>query len=52
MEEEHIRAWYVLPASRGSGAGKHEENMSKCWAVGGKLLEQLGEAESEDDESE
>ncbi|EJD05818.1 nucleotide-diphospho-sugar transferase [Fomitiporia mediterranea MF3/22] len=51
VEEDDIRAWYALPASRGEGSGVAKENMHKCWLVGAKMIEQFDEqADSDEDE--
>ena len=49
MEEDDIRAWHRLPSSQGDG----DEQMKKCWLVGGRMIEQFDEQESdEEDEDE
>lgn len=51
MEEDDIRAWHAMPASRGEG----DENLKKCWLVGAKMIQQFDEQDSEsedEDESE
>ncbi|KAG7092347.1 hypothetical protein E1B28_008707 [Marasmius oreades] len=48
VEEEDIRAWHNLPASQGDG----NEQMKKCWLIGGQMIEQFDEQESDDDDEE
>ena len=58
VEEEDIRAWHALPASKGEGhkPGPAMENMKKCWMIGSHMIHQFdaqesgSESESEDDE--
>ncbi|KAI5122066.1 hypothetical protein M0805_006049 [Coniferiporia weirii] len=52
VEEDHIRAWYSLPASQGTGEGASAENMRKCWVVGARMIEQFDEQDDEDDSEE
>ncbi|KAF9264793.1 nucleotide-diphospho-sugar transferase [Marasmius fiardii PR-910] len=48
VEEEDIRAWHRLPGSQGRG----NEQMKRCWLIGGRMIEQFDEQESDDGESE
>ncbi|KAF8894552.1 nucleotide-diphospho-sugar transferase [Infundibulicybe gibba] len=53
VEEDHIRAWHALPASRGQDkSGTEAENAKKCWMVGAHMIQQFDEQESDEDESE
>ncbi|KAL1745637.1 nucleotide-diphospho-sugar transferase [Schizophyllum fasciatum] len=61
VEEDHIRAWHELPASRGVGigaSGERLENIRKCRVVGEKMIQQFDaqesseESEEEDDEDD
>ncbi|KAJ7219182.1 nucleotide-diphospho-sugar transferase, partial [Mycena pura] len=49
VEEKDIRAWHGSAAGRGEGlqGGPIAENVKRCWTVGGRLLEQIDELESE-----
>ncbi|TRM61898.1 nucleotide-diphospho-sugar transferase [Schizophyllum amplum] len=57
VEEDDIRAWYKSPLSRGEGVEDTAkvEDIKKCWAVGGKMIQQFdaqGSDESSEEESE
>jgi translation initiation factor eIF-2B subunit epsilon len=54
VEESHIRQWHALPASKGADLkpGAILENIRKCWAVGGVLIKQFDEQDSDEEESE
>ncbi|THG95257.1 hypothetical protein EW145_g7991 [Phellinidium pouzarii] len=49
VEEDDIRAWHALTASRGSSEVATAENMRKCWVVGARMIKQF---EEQDDDSE
>ncbi|KIL69661.1 hypothetical protein M378DRAFT_184070 [Amanita muscaria Koide BX008] len=51
VEEDDIRAWHALPASKGEGH-RAEENLKKCWMIGSHMLQQFDAQESEESESE
>lgn len=53
VEEDDIRKWYGMPASKGVGVpeGPIFENTKKCWAVGARMIAQFDEQDS-DEESE
>jgi translation initiation factor eIF-2B subunit epsilon len=48
VEEEEIYAWHRVPASRGSG----DEGMERTWSIGGQLIAQLAEQDSDDSEED
>ncbi|EIN07464.1 nucleotide-diphospho-sugar transferase [Punctularia strigosozonata HHB-11173 SS5] len=54
VEEDDIRAWHKLPASKGQGmeAGERRERMEKCWLVGAKMIHQFDEQETSSEEGE
>ena len=57
VDEDDIRMWHRSPAARGEGTGVKPgsalaEGLKKCWDVGAKLLEQLGEDSDEESEEE
>lgn len=51
VEEEDIRSWHALPASKGVGLGPGPttENIKKCWSVGARMIEQFDEQDSEEE---
>jgi translation initiation factor eIF-2B subunit epsilon len=51
VEEEDIRRWHVLPISKGEGT-ENLENVKRCWAIGGHMIQQFDEQGSDDDSSE
>ncbi|TFK54991.1 nucleotide-diphospho-sugar transferase [Heliocybe sulcata] len=53
VEEDDIREWHKLPASKGEGlkSGTLQENMQKCWTIGSRMIQQFDEQE-ESEESE
>ncbi|KAH6918678.1 translation initiation factor eif-2b [Coprinopsis sp. MPI-PUGE-AT-0042] len=46
VEEEDIYAWHRVPSSRGSG----DEGMERTWSIGGQLIAQLAEQDSDSEE--
>lgn len=48
VEEDDIRAWHALPASKGVGLsdGELSENIKRCWVVGAKMIQQFDEQDS------
>lgn len=57
VEEDDIRAWHGMPASRGGegpdeSASAAQENMLKCWLVGKKMIEQFDEQEDSDSDED
>ncbi|KAL0569888.1 translation initiation factor eIF-2B epsilon subunit, GEF [Marasmius crinis-equi] len=48
VEEDDIRAWHQLPSSQGDG----NEQMKKCWLIGGHMVQQFDEQESDEDDDE
>jgi translation initiation factor eIF-2B subunit epsilon len=53
VEEEDIRNWHVQPEAKGESvkSGNLPENMEKTWIVGARMIHQLNEQESDDDEA-
>jgi len=50
VEEEDIRRWHSLPSSKGSDhPASMTENIMKCWTVGGRMISQFDEQDSEDE---
>lgn len=54
VEEDDIRKWHATPESKGVGLkpGPVTDNVKKCWAVGGMMIQQFDEQEDSDEESE
>ncbi|KAH9484230.1 putative translation initiation factor eIF-2B subunit epsilon [Psilocybe cubensis] len=55
VEEDHIRAWHRLAASKGTDLkdGAESENFQKCWMIGSHMIQQFDAQESEsEDETE
>ena len=54
VEEDDIRRWHALPASKGQGltSDVELENYKKCWLIGARMIHQLDEQESDSDEDE
>ncbi|KAI9446408.1 nucleotide-diphospho-sugar transferase [Lactarius indigo] len=54
VEEEDIQNWHAKPEAKGEGvkSGNLLENIQKTWIVGARMIHQLNEQESDDDESE
>lgn len=52
VEEDDIRQWHALPASKGIGleSGTHADNIKKCWQVGAHMITQFDEQDSDSDE--
>ena len=52
VEEDDIRKWHSLPASKGIGLnpGPTTDNIRKCWAVGTHLIAQFDEQSDDEDE--
>jgi len=51
VEEDDIRAWHKIPASKGSNAsGEVAERMKRCWTIGSRMIEQFDEQEDSDSE--
>ncbi|KAK1232011.1 translation initiation factor eIF-2B epsilon subunit, GEF [Marasmius sp. AFHP31] len=48
VEEDDIRAWHRLSSSQGDG----NEEMKKCWLIGGRMIEQFDEQESDDEDDD
>jgi translation initiation factor eIF-2B subunit epsilon len=51
VEEDDIRRWHALPASKGVGLepGTITENIKKCWSVGARMIVQFNEQDSDED---
>ncbi|GLB35041.1 putative nucleotidyl transferase [Lyophyllum shimeji] len=54
VEEDDIREWHKLPASRGEGLDKENEveNLKKCWSIGAHMIKQFDEQDSESEEND
>ncbi|EAU88454.1 translation initiation factor eif-2b [Coprinopsis cinerea okayama7 len=54
VEEEDLIAWHRTPGAKGEDAnpGPEQDNLKKTWLVGGQLIVQLAEQDSEDDSDE
>ncbi|KAJ3561900.1 hypothetical protein NP233_g9905 [Leucocoprinus birnbaumii] len=54
VDEDDIRKWHSLPASKGEGRKPSPEadSLKKCWVIGSHMIKQFDEQESEDDNSE
>jgi len=52
VEEEDIRNWHALPEAKGENVenGVLLENLQKTWIVGARMIHQLNEQESDDDD--
>ena len=49
VEEEDIRQWHTLPASKGQGLdGGKAENMKRCWTIGSYMIQQFDEQGSDE----
>jgi translation initiation factor eIF-2B subunit epsilon len=53
VDEDDIRNWHAMPEAKGEGvkSGNLLENMQKTWIVGARMIHQLSEQESDDDEA-
>ena len=52
VEEDDIRKWHTKPKSRGEAldvASPQADNLHKCLAIGGRMIEQFDEQESEEE---
>lgn len=54
VDEDDIRAWHGLPASRGENqnSGTDTENFKKCWVVGAHMIKQFDDQDSDEDGEE
>ncbi|KAI0256752.1 nucleotide-diphospho-sugar transferase [Lactifluus subvellereus] len=54
VEEEDIRHWHAQPEAKGEGIKNSAllENVQKTWIVGARMIHQLSEQDSEDEDSE
>ena len=53
VEEDDIRQWHALPASKGEGHKPSEvENIKRCWMIGTYMIEQFDEQGSDDDDDD
>ncbi|KDR81526.1 hypothetical protein GALMADRAFT_239531 [Galerina marginata CBS 339.88] len=58
VEEDHIRAWHIIPASKGEDRqeGVETDNFQKAWMIGSHMIQQFDAQESgsetEDSEEE
>ena len=51
VEEDDIRQWHSLPASKGQGLDADEaEKMKRCWTIGTCMIQQFDEQGSDDDD--
>jgi translation initiation factor eIF-2B subunit epsilon len=52
VEEDDIRQWHALPASKGLGLkpGTTTENIKKCWLVGARMITQFNQQDSDGEE--
>jgi translation initiation factor eIF-2B subunit epsilon len=52
VEEEDIREWHATPSSKGVGLkpGPFSDNIRRCWEVGGRMIQQFNEQESDESE--
>lgn len=50
VDEDDIRAWHVLPVSKGEDrkAGTETDNFKKCWLIGTHMLKQFDDQDSDD----
>lgn len=53
VDEDDIQNWHAKPEAKGEGvkSGNLLENIQKTWIVGARMIHQLNEQESDDDES-
>jgi len=49
VEEDHIRAWHLIPASKGEDLkdSAETENFRKCWMIGSHMIHQFNAQDSE-----
>ncbi|KAF9005562.1 nucleotide-diphospho-sugar transferase [Cyathus striatus] len=53
VEEDDIRAWHKLTASKGdSQTDPNASNLKRCWSVGAVIIQQFDEQESDDSKDE
>jgi translation initiation factor eIF-2B subunit epsilon len=52
VDEDDIRAWHKLSASKGEGRkpGSETDNFKKCWLIGSHMINQFDDQESDEDE--
>ncbi|XP_006458207.1 hypothetical protein AGABI2DRAFT_64187 [Agaricus bisporus var. bisporus H97] len=50
VDEDDIRAWHVLPVSKGEDRkpGTETDNFKKCWLIGTHMLKQFDDQDSDD----
>jgi translation initiation factor eIF-2B subunit epsilon len=50
VDEDDIRAWYVLPASKGEDRkpGPETDNFKKCWVIGSHMIKQFDDQGSDE----
>ena len=54
VEEEDIQSWHALPESKGENVKNFTllENLQRSWIVGARMIHQLNEQESDDDDGD
>jgi translation initiation factor eIF-2B subunit epsilon len=54
VDEEDIRKWHSLPASRGEGrkSSPETENFKKCWMIGSHMIKQFDDQESDEEDDD
>lgn len=54
VDEDDIRSWHILPASKGEGRkpGPETESFKKCWLIGSHMIKQFDEQDSDEGSEE